>query len=756
MARRFARKTANAELRVYLLAFLFLCGLGGLVAKLWYEQVLRGTKWSSRLASRSEVTVRIPSVRGEIRDRNGVTLVTNRASYEVDFYLPDMERGYRRQMGTVPQIEFLQTVRQMKKKQREADIVRIVNESVVPRLEELKLAEDYNSERLQKHFRNNREVPYTYREEIDFTTIARFAEHNVGLPGVEIGIKPVRIYRYGAMAAHLLGYVGAVNDIDRQPDVKDYTFYSPDVEGKSQVELYLDKWIRGKPGMRVMQRSVKGVIEGEVRRIPPTPGNNVFLTIDARIQFIVERALRQSGIGRGAAVVVNPNNGEILAMASVPSFDPNIFIPSVSTEDWDKLNNDETDPLTNRAIQGYAPGSTYKCAIALAGLAAGIPASRTYNCSGSVTYGTKAMKCWIADKGGTHGNLNLPDALKNSCNCFFYQYGNAAGIEKIDLVGEALGLGKKTNLPLSGENGGILPSPEWLKMTSPSERWSQGYTANTSIGQGFVLASPVQMAMLTATIANRGISYEPRLVHRVLDQQGVDVKDQETGKLVAPHEPRIRADLHKAGVTDQQIEQVREGMRRVVADGTGKRAQIKGVEVAGKTGTAQFWRGTKKDNHTWFIAFAPYDTPKFAICIMVQGAKSGGGVSAPIAQKILEESLALEKGYEVTVEEMKPAIGSFRPIEMVDFKTSAVPAAIAGHLDDDQERSDHTDAPIKVAAAQDRARPDIRAKADARGKVGQKVTGPSVPVVEKRNFFQKFFGIKPAPPRAVPVPPRGR
>lgn len=756
MARRFARKTANAELRIYFIAFLFLCGLGGLCAKLWYEQVLRGPKWTSRLANRSEVTVRIPSVRGEIRDRNGVTLVANRASYEVDFYLPDMVRGYRRQTGTVPQTEYLATVRQMKKKMKEPDIVRIVNESVLPRLEELKLAEDYNSERLQKHFRNDTEVPFTYREEIDFTTIARFAEHDVGLPGVEIGIKPVRLYRYGALAAHLLGYVGAVNDIDRQPDVKDYTFYQPDVEGKSQVELYLDKWIRGTPGMRVMQRSVKGVIEGEVRRVPPQPGNNVYLTIDARIQFIVERALRQSGIGRGAAVVVDPRNGEILAMASVPSFDPNIFIPSVSTEDWDKLNNDETDPLTNRAIQGYAPGSTYKCMIGLAGLAAGIPVSRSFSCYGSVTYGNKAMKCWIADKGGTHGALTLPDALKHSCNCFFYQYGNAAGIEKIFQVGDALGLGKKTGLPLSGENGGILPSPEWLKMTSPSERWSQGYTANTSIGQGFVLASPVQMAMLTATIANRGIAYQPRLVYRVLDQKGVDVKDQETGKLVAPHEPTILADLHKAGVTDQQIEYVREGMRRVVADGTGKRAQIKGVQVAGKTGTAQFWRGTRKDNHTWFIGFAPYEEPRYSVCVMVQGAKSGGGVSAPIVQKIMEEALAMEKGYEVAVEEMKPAIGSFRPIEMVDFKASAVPSAIASQFDDDQERSDHADAPIRVDPTKIAARPDIRAAADARGRVGQKVQRPTVPTGEKRNFFQKFFGIKPAPPRAVPVPPRGR
>ncbi|MEA3213764.1 MAG: penicillin-binding protein 2 [Chthoniobacter sp.] len=744
MSRRFDRKSANAEWRLYLVGFVMLCGLCALGARLWYEQVLRGPKWTARLASRSEVTVRIPSVRGEIRDRHGLTLVENRASYSVDFYLPDMVRGYRRENGATPVVEYVAPVRQMKTRLREPDIVRIVNESVVPRLDALKLAADYNAERLQKHFRNDTEVPFNYREEIDFPTLARFAENNLGLPGVDIGIKPVRQYRYGALAAHLLGYVGAVRDIDQQPDVRDFTFYEPDVEGKSQVELYLDQWIRGTPGVRVMQRSVKGVIEGEVRRVPPKQGHHVLLTIDAWMQFIAERALRESGIGRGAVVLVNPNNGDILAMASVPSFDPNMFIPSIAAEDWKKVNDDETDPLTNRAVQGYAPGSTYKTVTALGGLRAGLPASRTFHCSGGVTYGDKYMRCWIADKGGTHGTLSLPDALKHSCNAFFYQWGNAAGIEQIDAVGEALGLGKKTGVPLSGESPGILPSPEWLKTVSPGERWSTGYTANTSIGQGFVLASPLQMAMVTATIANGGVSYEPRLVHRIVDREGHDARDPKTGGLVAPPEPKIRADLRSAGVKDQQIEAVREGMRRVVFDGTGKRAQIKGVTVAGKTGTAQFWRGDKKDNHTWFLAFAPYEAAQYAVCVMVQGAKSGGGVSAPIAQKILEECLALEKGYDPGLTAVKPAVGSFTQIEMVSYKQSAV------SLQEDQETADNATAPIQTEKTRTTApRPDIRVAADTRGRIVQKPARPVAPIAEKRNFFERFFGLKrPAPPPA--------
>lgn len=753
MARRTRRP--SAELRILFLTLVMFCGLGALVGKLWWEQVRRGQAWAKKIANSSEVTVRIPSVRGEIRDRNGVTLVENRASYEVDFYLPDMVRGYREQFGSVPLNEYLAVVRQMKKKMKEPDIVKIVNESVVPRLQELGLAKDYNSTQLQVHNRNDTEVPFTYLEDLDFPTIAKFSEHDVGLPGVEIAIKPVRKYVYGALAAHLLGYVGPPQDIDRLPDVKKYTFYQPDVEGKAEVERYLDKYIRGTPGVRVMHRNVKGVIEGEVRREPSKQGNNVFLTIDARIQYIAERALRDAHIGRGAAVVVDPKNGDILASASVPSYDPNIFIPKVAMKDWKEINEDETDPLTNRAISGFAPGSTYKMVTALAGFRPSSSTNSHYHCSGGVQYGGKFMKCWIAEKGGSHGSLSLPDAIKNSCNAFFFQYGNDAKIENIVAVGDALGLGRKSGVPLSGEKGGILPGPEWLKSVSPSERWTGGYTANVSIGQGAVEASPLQMAMVTATIANRGISYQPRLVSRVLDQAGNDARD-EHGALVAPPAPVVIADLRKVGISEKQIELVRDGMRRVVDTGTGKKAQIKGVTVAGKTGTAQFWRGEKKDNHTWFITFAPYEDPKFAICVFVQGAKSGGGVSAPIAQKIMEESLALEKGFDPGLKTLGPVAGSFAPIEMVDYKKSELTAQMAADLLADQETAEHLEPPVPRKTGKTRhARPDIRTAPDARGKVPIRAQPVQRPV-EPRSFLQRFFGRRPAQRPPQPAPQRGR
>ena len=295
-------------------------------------------------------------------------------------------------------------------------------------------------------------------------------------------------------------------------------------------------------------------------------------------------------VGRGAAVVINPDNGDVLAMASVPSFDPNAFIPSVSSEDWNKLIKDDTNPLTNRAILSYAPGSTFKTVTALAGLLAG-KGNNHYTCTGGVTYGGKYMKCWIAAKGGSHGSLDLTDAIKFSCNAFFYQYGNAAGIDMIDKVGDALGIGKKTGIELSNEASGILPGKKWLEQTNPRDHWSDGQTANTSIGQGAVQASPLQMALVAATLANGGTCYYPRLIDKVLDRDGQPVIDPTTGKPVAQpparaHEPhqfrfearsggegapghvegRQRSERHRdAGEAQEHPGRRQDGHRRVLA-----------------------------------------------------------------------------------------------------------------------------------------------------------------------------------------------
>jgi len=697
------------EFRIAVLGSVALAVFLMLLGRLWYVQVARGSEYTSRIRSTSQVSVRLPAVRGEILDRNGIHLAQNRASNTLELYLPDIVRDYRNRFGDVPMRGYRTTVGGMMVDKSEPDIVKIVNESVIPRLSELGLARDYNADALRNHFRNETEVPFTYAEDLDYESMARLAEHGVDLAGVNLTVRPVRRYVYGALGSHFLGYVGVPDKIDEE-DAANFNYYQPDTEGKAQIELQLDAELRGVPGARIMQRNAKGRIEGEARREEPKQGNSVVLTIDARIQHIAEKALR--AVGRGAAVVVDPNNGDVLAMASVPSFDPNSFIPSISAADWKNLTDDATDPLLNRATSGYAPGSTYKVATALAGLRKDL-AGKSFTCSGGVQYGKHMLKCT-----GTHGTIGLTSALRVSCNAYFCLYGNKAGIDEIDSVGNMLGLGQKSGLPLTGEYSGILPGPEWLAKRTDRERWSTGQTANTSIGQGFVLASPLQMAMVAATVANWGTSYYPRIVDRVLAPDGSAIRQEPV---------KVRTNLLENGFTLEQIGTVRSGMWDVVnrGGGTGANARIKNYAVAGKTGTAQFWRRGTPDNHTWFIAFAPYEKPRYAVCVMVNGGASGGGVAAPIASKILAETFKIEEGEEYKVAELDPAKGSFRFVSSIDFGRS-VPAALADAPPGESTRGEGTGETASARAAA----PTVRPAADAEGTVQQK----------KPNFFQRLFG----------------
>jgi penicillin-binding protein 2 len=752
------RRASRPTLRIQFLGLCMLLGLGAIVLRLWWVQVARGELWAARVQSSSEATVRIPSIRGEIRDRNGVPLVQNRASYEVDFYLPEMVKGYRQRYGRPPETQYRATISGMPKDMKEPDIVRIVNDGIVPRLEDLDLARDYNARQLQRHYRNNTEVPYSYIKDIDFPTMAKFSEHDVGLPGVEIAIKPVRSYVYGALASHLLGYVGAPDDTN-QEEARKYTFYQSDVEGKSNVEKSMDEYLRGEPGVRVLRRNAKGVIDGVVREEAPKQGANVFLTIDARIQSIADEALRV--VGRGAAVVVDPNNGNVLAMASVPSFDPNTFIPSIKAKDWKILRNDPAHPLINRAVSAFPPGSTFKIVTALAGVRKGL-AKTKFTCTGGVSYGDHYFQCWINEKGGAHGTLGVSDAIKVSCNAFFYQYGNAAGIDAIDETGDQLGLGKPTGIEVTGESSGVLPGPEWMRISHPNEKWSSAYTANVSIGQGYDLATPLQMAMAYSTIANGGISYYPRLVDRVLNQDGTPVLDDE-GKIAIPQTPRLHADFRQS-LTPDEIELIRRGFWKVVNEegGTGHAAQMKDVQVAGKTGTAQAMLNGKKDTVSWFCCFAPYDHPRYTVVVMVQGGEHGGSVAAPIASRILQRTLAMDEGkYEPQLAWVAPAHkeNPFDMIAAVKYKDDALATPGSDEEDAASNGSQSTEAAVMANPGD---APDVEPEADAQGRVKNaprvRRALPAVPVAtpppRPRNFFERMFNRRPRPAPPTPTPTR--
>jgi penicillin-binding protein 2 len=504
------------------------------------------------------------------------------------------------------------------------------------------------------------------------------------------------------------------------------------------------------------------VIDGVVREESPQQGADVYLTLDARIQAIAEEALR--AVSRAGAVVVDPQNGNVLAMASVPSFDPNTFIPSIKAKDWKALQNDEGVPLVNRAISGLPPGSTFKLITSFAGLRGSKNlADAKYSCGGGVSYGDHFFRCWVAEKHYTHGTIGLADALKVSCDSYFYQYGNAAGIQSIDAVGKMLGIGEESGLHLSGEQTGNMPGPEWMQIHHPRERWSSAQTANVSIGQGYTLVSPLQLAMAYAAAANGGTCYYPRLVDKVLNQDGTPVVDDK-GKPVS-FAPRVRADLRDE-VSQQDLELVRRGLWKVVNEegGTGGRARLPNVVVAGKTGTAQASDHGREENVAWFACFAPFDHPKYVVIVMVQGASGHGGeVAGPIATRILERVVAQDEGkFDMQVAWLAPAHHS-NPLQLIKSVSYT-----GSNLGSDDEEGADTSQSVAAQMATTEATPDVEPAPDAQGEVAQTrgqrvmrakaVAPPPQQQQRPRNFFERLFGPKrqPQPPPQQQPPPNRR
>ncbi len=365
----------------------------------------------------------------------------------------------------------------------------------------------------------------------------------------------------------------------------------------------------------------------------PQHGETVYLTIDAKAQMVVEQALR--AVPRGTAVLMNPENGDILAMASVPSFAPSRGV-------GEALEKDPTAPLINRAIKAYVPSATILPVTLLAGLAKGLK-DFSHDCTGSIQIGGKTMKCWIGDKGTGHGRQTLSDGMKNSCNTFFYECAIAAGPEKFEETARALGLGQPTGVPLQNEVAGVIPGPSYLAKISPNEKWSDGYTANTGIGQGMWLATPLQMAVVASAFANGGKVLKPQLIDRVVLADGTVKPIKQMNKI--------------SSIDPEHIKIVSAAMRRSVNEsgGNANKAATPGFDVVGRTGTSQFWRNGQKDNVTAFVGFAKSGDAAYVFSVFIEGAKSGGGVAAPLASRILT-ALKEEK---TEVAPLEAAKGSF-------------------------------------------------------------------------------------------------
>ena len=667
--------------RLGVLALLVFAAVGMLLSRLWNVQIVNSDSARQRSEEQTTVRARVAPARGAICDRNGVMLAENRASFDIDFYLGDLRRDYAEShKGNVPR-RILPPSRSGKARS-EDDIVEIVRRSIEPIRDTLGLSAPLNDKEIREHFRTDPDLPYHYMTDLDFATVANFEERNLGVVGISVAQNPARQYTYGAFAAHILGYVGKPdnqNDHLAQDGVTPY-----ETVGRHGIEAIMDAQLQGEPGSKIQRVSSQGYyIEDKKLQSafqPPTMGSTLYLTIDARVQYIAETAMRHAGIGRGAVVVMDPRNGDVLALVSIPSYDPNKFIPKIPAKDWETLNQDPTAPLFNRALHAYAPGSTYKIMVALAGLKSGnVNVDTSFDCPGAIQIDDHLFHNSDSTDAGT---MSLVHAICVSSDVFFYQYGMRAGIEAIDAMGKLAGFGHKWGLlGDADEDAGILPGPEWMKEPLVAQRllknhqinhWSRAQTANTSIGQGYVLNTPLQMATFLCAVANGGTVYQPRLYSRVVDYKGDTKAEIPEGQVYST-----------LGVRPSDLKAVQEGMREVVQEngGTANLAQVPGYQLAGKTGTAQAYikmnGQVQRDLKCWFYCYGPYEAPRYVTCVVVEGGVWGGTTTAPIAQEIMSRLFAMDKGAPENVAFLQPAAGNFNGVGAVDMRTNvnSIPVA---------------------------------------------------------------------------------
>lgn len=572
-----------------------------IIARLYYLQVYQADRYKT-LADENRISTRLlVPPRGIIFDRNGVTIASNQQNFQA-----------------------LIVAEQATNVQETLDAFK----KIMP----LSEAEE---ERIKKDLKRNRSfVPIKIRDNLSWEEVSRIQLNAPDLPGIVIDEGLTRYYPFGAGMAHILGYVSSVSD----KDVKDDPLLEvPGFKiGKSGIEKYLEKALRGESGNLKLEVNAYGRIMKEIERVDGIPGKDVQLTIDSRLQ---QKAFELFGEESGAAVLLDVHTGEILAFVSAPSFDPNMMTQGLSTEDWNALLHNERNPLADKAISGqYSPGSTFKMIVALAALEAGVikPETRTY-CAGKMFLGNHAFHCW---KKEGHGHLNVVEALQHSCDIFFYETAQKLGIEKIADMARRFGLGSKINIGLENEKAGLIPDKEW-KLRRFGEPWQQGESLISGIGQGYILTTPLQLATMTARLVNGGYEIKPTFLK---------VSDGEKSK------------IRKIDVSPTNLELIKEGMYAVVnkPGGTAWRSQFDyhGQRMGGKTGTTQVRRITMKErregikkeselpwrlrNHALFVGYAPHDNPKYAVAVLVEHGGGGSSVAAPLAGKILREAVMLD------------------------------------------------------------------------------------------------------------------
>ena len=573
-----------------------------IILRLWFLQITNGVEYEKR-AYGNRVRIRqLAPPRGHILDRFGREIVTNRPSFNVALL------------------------------QEDSHDLSDVLERLAPVLD-MEVSELW--EKVREASGTPRYLPILLKEDIDWKTLAYLENHNHEFSGIRTEVQPVRVYRYNDLAANVIGYLGSISK--KELAEADSGVYSGgDIVGKRGLERLRESDLRGEKGHSYTEVDSKGFEQQMLKAEEPLPGREIRLTLDVDLQQIAESYM-DAGEKSGAVVAMEVNTGRVLAAVSAPTIHIQDFIGGISSAKWKELLDNPKHPLINKVVQAtYPPGSTYKMVTALAGLAKGVIDEDTvFYCPGRYSFGNRTYRCW---KHSGHGPVNLKKAISESCDVYFYQVAQRVGVDSLAEYANKLGLGKTTGIEMEYEKAGLTPTKKW-KLKNRKAKWQEGETLSVGIGQGFNITSPLQICLMTATIANGGKVYRPQLVEQVVDPEG---------NIVESFKPEITSEL--TGV-DHYLEAIRKGMEEVVQGkrGTARSVAIDGLRIAGKTGTAQVvklaqYKHLKEEDipykyrdHAWFTCFAPADNPEIAVTVLVEHGLHGGSGAGPIAKAVLKQ-----------------------------------------------------------------------------------------------------------------------
>jgi len=585
--------------------------------RLWFLQISHGPEYEKE-AYGNRVRIRqLAAPRGHILDIHGREIVTNRPSFDVVLIQEDSHDLSDVLKRLAPVLDV--SVEDLWAKIRDA--------ADTPKYLPIKLSED-----------------------VDWQTLAYLENHNHEFSGIRTEVQPVRVYHYEDLAANVIGYLGSISKKELEKADQD-VYRGGDIVGKRGLERLREADLRGEKGESYSEVDAKGFEQKLLKTIEPLPGRELRLTIDADLQQIAESYM-VAGEKAGAVVVMEVNTGRLLTAVSSPTIHIKDFLGGISSKKWNALLENPKHPLINKVVQAtYPPGSTYKMVTALAGLAKGvIDLDTVFYCPGYYSFGNRTYRCW---KHSGHGPVNLLKALSESCDVYFYQVGQRVGVDGLAEYAKLLGLGNKTGVEMEYEKPGLSPTKQW-KLKYRKQKWQDGETLSVAIGQGFNLVSPLQLCVMTATIANGGKVWKPQLVEQVTDPEG-NIVEQFHPELIRDNKnyQRYFAAIHKG------MEEVVQGKH-----GTARQVAIKGLRIAGKTGTAQVvklaqYRHLKEEDipykyrdHAWFTCYAPADKPEIAVTVLVEHGLHGGSGAGPIARAVLNQYFG-ERLKEMKVAELK-------------------------------------------------------------------------------------------------------